>query len=56
MTIDMHSHLFVREFYPQSLWDGYVRLNASWRPATTTLEAEEMRRNENEQLSLTDAN
>ena len=38
MTIDMHTHLAVREFYPEPFWDGYVRLNASWRPATTTLE------------------
>ncbi len=41
MTIDMHSHLFVKDFYPGSLWDGYVRLNASWRPATTTQEEAE---------------
>lgn len=38
MTIDTHSHLFVEEFWHESLWDGYARLNASWRPATTSLE------------------
>ena len=46
MTIDVHSHLFVREFWHESLWDGYTRLNASWRPATVTQEEaeEEVRR------------
>jgi len=41
MTIDMHSHLFVKEFARESLWDGYARLNASWRPATMTEEEAE---------------
>ena len=38
MAIDMHTHLFVREFYHESLWNGYVQLNARWRPTTTTVE------------------
>lgn len=42
MTIDIHSHLFVREFYRESLWDRYVRLNASWRPSTMTEEEAEV--------------
>ena len=42
MTIDIHSHLFVREFYRESLWDRYVQLNASWRPSTMTEEEAEV--------------
>jgi hypothetical protein len=38
MAIDMHTHLFVKNFYHESLWNGYVQLNAHWRPATITLE------------------
>ena len=42
MTIDIHSHLFVREFYRDSLWDRYTQLNASWRPSTMTEEEAEV--------------
>lgn len=41
MTIDTHAHLFIREFYGERLWNGYTRLNASWRPATVTQEEAE---------------
>ena len=46
MTIDIHSHLFVKEFYHDTLWDRYAQLNASWRPSTMTQEEaeEEVRR------------
>lgn len=38
MTIDMHCHLLVREFYHESFWDWYVQLNAERRLAATTQE------------------
>ena len=41
MTIDIHCHLFVREFYAEALWERYVSLNASWRPTTVTYEEAE---------------
>ena len=39
MAIDMHTHLFVKKFYHESLWNGYVQLNARWVPPTTIEEA-----------------
>lgn len=41
MTIDTHAHLFIRDFYGEPLWEGYTRLNASWRPAAVTQEGAE---------------
>jgi predicted TIM-barrel fold metal-dependent hydrolase len=41
MTIDTHSHLFIREFYGERLWEGYTRLNARWHPPTMTPEDSE---------------
>jgi len=42
MTIDIHSHLFVRQFYQEDLWERYTRLNASWRPSTMIEEEAEI--------------
>ena len=38
MTIDVHSHLLTREFYPESFWEWYVQLQASRRPPAVSLE------------------
>ena len=39
MTIDMHTHLFMKGFYHESHVDEYVAANARWVPATTVEEA-----------------
>lgn len=38
MTIDMHCHLWAREFYHESHWEWQAQLSAATRPTTVTLE------------------